>query len=139
MFWHYDGTMCKKGAVSDQERKKMKKRGDRYSLQTSLIVAALKRLLPVGLNICAPGDQELIGLAKSRFTQVRQEQDASALVTLLRAIYDEADPVSQKDTEDEVRETIRNNLHLQGKVSRRSSSHLFSHVHTAEKHVNTSV
>ncbi|KAL1264893.1 hypothetical protein QQF64_005248, partial [Cirrhinus molitorella] len=79
-----------KGAVSDQERKKMKKRGDRYSLQTSLIVAALKRLLPVGLNICAPGDQELIGLAKSRFTQ--------------------------KDTEDEVRETIRNNLHLQGKL-----------------------
>ncbi|TRY59413.1 hypothetical protein DNTS_004316 [Danionella cerebrum] len=79
-----------KGAVSDPERKKMKKRGDRYSLQTSLIVAALKRLLPVGLNICAPGDQELIGLAKSRFTQ--------------------------KDTEDEVREMIRNNLHLQGKL-----------------------
>lgn len=79
-----------KGAVSDQERKKMKKRGDRYSLQTSLIVAALKRLLPVGLNICVPGDQELIGLAKNRFTQ--------------------------KDTEDEVREIIRNNLHLQGKL-----------------------
>ncbi|XP_053540880.1 ryanodine receptor 2 isoform X2 [Ictalurus punctatus] len=79
-----------KGAVSDQERKKMKKRGDRYSTQTSLIVAALKRLLPVGLNICAPGDQELIALAKNRFTQ--------------------------KDTEDEVREIIRNNLHLQGKL-----------------------
>ncbi|XP_047673437.1 ryanodine receptor 2 isoform X2 [Tachysurus fulvidraco] len=79
-----------KGAVSDQERKKMKKRGDRYSMQTSLIVAALKRLLPVGLNICAPGDQELITLAKNRFTQ--------------------------KDTEDEVREIIRNNLHLQGKL-----------------------
>lgn len=47
----------------------MKKRGDRYSMQTSLIVAALKRLLPVGLNICAPGDQELIALAKNRFTQ----------------------------------------------------------------------
>uniref|UniRef100_A0A6Q2XQ02 Ryanodine receptor 2 n=1 Tax=Esox lucius TaxID=8010 RepID=A0A6Q2XQ02_ESOLU len=78
-----------KGAVSDQERKKMKRKGDRYSMQTSLIVAALKRLLPVGLNICAPGDHELIALAKNRFTQ--------------------------KDTEDEVREIIRNNLHLQGK------------------------
>uniref|UniRef100_A0A8C7JSK1 Ryanodine receptor 2 n=1 Tax=Oncorhynchus kisutch TaxID=8019 RepID=A0A8C7JSK1_ONCKI len=78
------------GAVSDQERKKMKRKGDRYSMQTSLIVAALKRLLPVGLNICAPGDQELIALAKIRF--------------------------SQKDTEDEVREIIRNNLHLQGKL-----------------------
>uniref|UniRef100_A0A668AN21 Uncharacterized protein n=1 Tax=Myripristis murdjan TaxID=586833 RepID=A0A668AN21_9TELE len=79
-----------KGVVSDQERKKMKKKGDRYSMQTSLIVATLKRLLPVGLNICVPGDQELIALAKNRFTQ--------------------------KDTEDEVREIIRNNLHLQGKL-----------------------
>ncbi|XP_065434926.1 ryanodine receptor 2-like [Chrysemys picta bellii] len=79
-----------KGAVSDQERKKMKRKGDRYSVQTSLIVAALKRLLPIGLNICAPGDQELIALAKNRF--------------------------SMKDTEDEVRDIIHSNLHLQGKV-----------------------
>ncbi|NWV06983.1 RYR2 protein, partial [Ptilonorhynchus violaceus] len=79
-----------KAAVSDQERKKMKRKGDRYSMQTSLIVAALKRLLPIGLNICAPGDQELIALAKNRF--------------------------SMKDTEDEVRDVIRGNLHLQGKL-----------------------
>uniref|UniRef100_A0A670XZ75 Ryanodine receptor 2 n=1 Tax=Pseudonaja textilis TaxID=8673 RepID=A0A670XZ75_PSETE len=79
-----------KTAVSDQERKKMKRKGDRYSTQTSLIVAALKRLLPIGLNICAPGDQELIAQAKNR--------------------------LSMKDTEDEVRDIIRNNLHLQGKL-----------------------
>uniref|UniRef100_A0A8C8BL31 Ryanodine receptor 2 n=1 Tax=Otus sunia TaxID=257818 RepID=A0A8C8BL31_9STRI len=82
--------MSKVAAVSDQERKKMKRKGDRYSMQTSLIVAALKRLLPIGLNICAPGDQELIALAKNRF--------------------------SMKDTEDEVRDIIRSNLHLQGKL-----------------------
>lgn len=64
------------GGVSDQERKKMKKKGDRYSMQTSLIVAALKRMLPVGLNICAPGDQELIGLAKNRFSQVMCHYDS---------------------------------------------------------------
>ncbi|EMP27125.1 Ryanodine receptor 2 [Chelonia mydas] len=79
-----------KAAVSDQERKKMKRKGDRYSVQTSLIVAALKRLLPIGLNICAPRDQELIALAKNRF--------------------------SMKDTEDEVRDIIHSNLHLQGKL-----------------------
>uniref|UniRef100_A0A452IT39 Uncharacterized protein n=1 Tax=Gopherus agassizii TaxID=38772 RepID=A0A452IT39_9SAUR len=79
-----------KAAISDQERKKMKRKGDRYSVQTSLIVAALKRLLPIGLNICAPGDQELIALAKNRF--------------------------SMKDTEDEVRDIIHSNLHLQGKL-----------------------
>ncbi|KAM5301819.1 ryanodine receptor 2 isoform 4-T4 [Glossophaga mutica] len=79
-----------KAAVSDQERKKMRRKGDRYSVQTSLIVAALKRLLPIGLNICAPGDQELIALAKNR--------------------------LSMKDTEDEVRDIIRSNIHLQGKL-----------------------
>nr|XP_040033351.1 ryanodine receptor 2 isoform X4 [Gasterosteus aculeatus aculeatus] len=85
-------TKCKmsKGIMSDQERKKMKRKGDRYTMQTSLIVATLKRLLPVGLNICAPGEHELIALAKNRFTQ--------------------------KDTEGEVREIIKNNLHLQGKL-----------------------
>ncbi|XP_051926912.1 ryanodine receptor 2 isoform X3 [Hippocampus zosterae] len=85
-------SKCKmsKVIVSYQERKKLRRKGDRYSMQTSLIVAALKRLLPVGLNVCVPGEQDLIALAKSRF--------------------------SQKDTEDEVREVIRNNLHLQGKL-----------------------
>ncbi|ELK05119.1 Ryanodine receptor 2 [Pteropus alecto] len=79
-----------KAAGSDQERKKMKRKGDRYSMQTSLIVAALKRLLPIGLNICAPGDQELIALARNR--------------------------LSMKDTEEEVRDIIRSNIHLQGKL-----------------------
>lgn len=44
-------------------------------MQTSLIVATLKRLLPVGLNICAPGEQELIALAKNRFSQVAKPFD----------------------------------------------------------------
>ncbi|KAG7324860.1 hypothetical protein KOW79_011176 [Hemibagrus wyckioides] len=102
-----------KGAVSDQERKKMKKRGDRYSMQTSLIVAALKRLLPVGLNICAPGDQELIALAKNRFTQALRIYTETHTHS---NIPKNSDISKYKDTEDEVREIIRNNLHLQGKL-----------------------
>ncbi|XP_014010249.2 ryanodine receptor 2 [Salmo salar] len=74
----------KMSKVSDQERRKMKRKGDRYSTQTSLIVASLKRLLPVGLSVCSPAVRGLITLAKSRFTQ--------------------------KDTEDEIRESIHNGL-----------------------------
>uniref|UniRef100_A0A8C0F4N3 Ryanodine receptor 3 n=1 Tax=Bubo bubo TaxID=30461 RepID=A0A8C0F4N3_BUBBB len=80
--------MSKSGG-QDQERKKSKRRGDLYSIQTSLIVAALKKMLPIGLNMCTPGDQELISLAKTRY--------------------------SHKDTDDEVKEHLRNNLHLQEK------------------------
>ncbi|NWH28947.1 RYR3 protein, partial [Grus americana] len=47
-------------------------------------------MLPIGLNMCTPGDQELISLAKTRY--------------------------SYKDTDDEVKEHLRNNLHLQEKV-----------------------
>ncbi|XP_061072692.1 ryanodine receptor 1b isoform X3 [Conger conger] len=78
------------GGGSDVERSKKKRRGDRYSVQTSLIVAALKKMLPIGLNMCSPADQELINLAKIRY--------------------------SLKDTDEEVREFLQNNLHLQGKV-----------------------
>uniref|UniRef100_A0A672KZ94 Ryanodine receptor 3 n=1 Tax=Sinocyclocheilus grahami TaxID=75366 RepID=A0A672KZ94_SINGR len=73
----------------DQERKHKKRRGDFYSIQTSLIVAALKKMLPIGLNMCTPGDQELILLAKTRY--------------------------GLKDTDEEVKEHIRQNLHLQEK------------------------
>lgn len=59
-----------KSGGSEQERTKKKRRGDRYSVQTSLIVAALKKLLPIGLNMCSPADQELINLAKIRYSLV---------------------------------------------------------------------
>ncbi|KAJ8013934.1 hypothetical protein DPEC_G00035000 [Dallia pectoralis] len=65
---------------SDQ-RKKAKRKGDQYSTHTSLIVASLKRLLPVGMSMCSPAVQVLISMAKIRF--------------------------SQKDTEDEIRGNIR--------------------------------
>ncbi|XP_045306090.1 ryanodine receptor 3 isoform X10 [Leopardus geoffroyi] len=82
-------AMQVKSGGQDQERKKTKRRGDLYSIQTSLIVAALKKMLPIGLNMCTPGDQELISLAKSRY--------------------------SYRDTDEEVKEHVRNNLHLQEK------------------------
>lgn len=57
----------------------MRRKGDRYSVQTSLIVAALRRLLPIGLNICAPGDQELIALAKNRLSMVSSFSGGSSV------------------------------------------------------------
>ncbi|XP_077442696.1 ryanodine receptor 3 [Stigmatopora argus] len=79
--------MSKSGG--DQERKHKRRRGEYYSIHTSLIVAALKKMLPIGLNMCTPGDQELISLAKVRY--------------------------SLKDTDDEVKDHLRQNLHLQDK------------------------
>ncbi|XP_014749001.1 PREDICTED: ryanodine receptor 1-like, partial [Sturnus vulgaris] len=84
------------GAGSEQERSKKRRRGDRYSVHTSLIVATLKKMLPIGLNMCSPADQELIALAKGRY--------------------------ALKDTDEEVREFLHNNLHLQDKVENTGSA-----------------
>ena len=65
-----DALLCLQSGDSGQERSKKKRRGDRYSVQTSLIVAALKKMLPIGLNMCSPADQELINLAKIRYSLV---------------------------------------------------------------------
>lgn len=63
----------------------MKKKGDRYSTHTSLIVASLKRLLPVGLRNCLLSDQSLITLAKNGFAQVSCKcETASPLMLNLR-------------------------------------------------------
>ncbi|XP_036448593.1 ryanodine receptor 3 [Colossoma macropomum] len=78
-----------KAGGQDQERKHKKRRGEFYSIQTSLIVAALKKMLPIGLNMCTPGDQELISLAKARY--------------------------SLKDTDEEVKDHLKQNMHLQEK------------------------
>uniref|UniRef100_F6XF06 Ryanodine receptor 3 n=1 Tax=Ornithorhynchus anatinus TaxID=9258 RepID=F6XF06_ORNAN len=79
-----------KSGGQDQERKRTRRRGDLYSVQTSLIVAALKKMLPVGLNMGTRGEQELIALGKARY--------------------------AHRDTEAEVKEHLRNNLHLREKV-----------------------
>uniref|UniRef100_A0A3P9P1U2 Ryanodine receptor 2 n=1 Tax=Poecilia reticulata TaxID=8081 RepID=A0A3P9P1U2_POERE len=49
---------------------RMKRKGDRYSAHTSLIVAAIKKMVPVGLRVCFPCDQNLIMLVKNCYSQV---------------------------------------------------------------------
>ncbi|KAE8280778.1 Ryanodine receptor 2 [Larimichthys crocea] len=76
----------------DHEKRRIKRKGDRYSTHTSLIVASMKKLLPVGLRVCFPVDQSLITLAKNGFIQ--------------------------KNAEDEIREHVFNSLlHLQSPES----------------------
>lgn len=123
----------------------MKKKTDKYSKQTSLIVATLKRLLPVGMNTCAPGEQHLVTLAKNRFSEVQditfynQKKILNVIkyelcnhfdFLLLSKWFSYCKNIvtfftqhmirfncQQKDSEEEVEEIIRNILHLQGKVT----------------------
>ncbi|EPQ04192.1 Ryanodine receptor 1 [Myotis brandtii] len=86
--------MAKSGG-SDQERTKKKRRGDRYSVQTSLIVATLKKMLPIGLNMCAPTDQDLIALAKTRYALVEGSPSLRWQMALYRGL-----PGREEDADD---------------------------------------
>nr|CAB3265843.1 ryanodine receptor 3 [Phallusia mammillata] len=56
-------------------RRTVKRRGDRYSVSTSLIVACVKRLLSVGLNVGMAGDYTLVQEAKSKFHKRESDED----------------------------------------------------------------
>uniref|UniRef100_A0AAR2IQQ6 Ryanodine receptor 2b (cardiac) n=1 Tax=Pygocentrus nattereri TaxID=42514 RepID=A0AAR2IQQ6_PYGNA len=65
------GNSCMTKVLCEGERRKMKRgKDERYSTHTSLIVAALKKLLSIGLNQCCHGDRGLIAVAKGRFSEV---------------------------------------------------------------------
>lgn len=85
-------------------------------MQTSLIVAALKKMLPIGLNMCSPADQELINLAKIRYSLVIFNILTNIAVLTSQGIQMVNQLTLQRDTDEEVREFLQNNLHLQGKV-----------------------
>uniref|UniRef100_A0A8C4H809 Ryanodine receptor 2b (cardiac) n=1 Tax=Dicentrarchus labrax TaxID=13489 RepID=A0A8C4H809_DICLA len=70
----------------NHEKRRMKRKGDRYSTHTSLIVASVKRLLPVGLRVCFPGDQSLITLAKNGFTQVEAQRQLGVVTDTQRTV-----------------------------------------------------
>nr|XP_061794423.1 ryanodine receptor 2-like [Nerophis lumbriciformis] len=59
----------------DFQKRRMKRKGDRYSIHTSLIVASVKRLLPVGLRACFSCNESLIMSAKSAFAQKKPEDE----------------------------------------------------------------
>uniref|UniRef100_A0A087YKM4 Ryanodine receptor 2 n=1 Tax=Poecilia formosa TaxID=48698 RepID=A0A087YKM4_POEFO len=59
----------------DHKNKGMKRKGDRYSAHTSLIVAAIKKMVPVGLRVCFPCDQNLIMLVKNCYSQNNLEDE----------------------------------------------------------------
>uniref|UniRef100_A0A3P9I4J1 Ryanodine receptor 2b (cardiac) n=1 Tax=Oryzias latipes TaxID=8090 RepID=A0A3P9I4J1_ORYLA len=72
IFWaksHVRVTHCLLRLVLFQKQTRMKRKGDRYSAHTSLIVTSMKKLVPVGLKGCFPSDQSLITLAKNGFSQ----------------------------------------------------------------------
>lgn len=65
-----DGAPVTGGKVKKKKKNRDKKRDKDKEVQASLMVACLKRLLPVGLNLFAGREQELVQHCKDRYLKV---------------------------------------------------------------------
>ncbi|XP_064490365.1 ryanodine receptor-like isoform X2 [Ornithodoros turicata] len=83
-------------AGHSQKREKKKKRDGKRDkdkeLAASLVVACLKRLLPVGLNLFAGREQELVQHTKEKFLNREQDSDIFDYVKLQLTLPDKIDP-----------------------------------------------
>ncbi|KAK1792879.1 hypothetical protein P4O66_001586 [Electrophorus voltai] len=70
------GVLCE-----EQQRKRAPSNKDeQFSTHTSLVVTALKKLLPIGLSRCCHGDRGLVALAKSRFLEKDTEEEIRSII-----------------------------------------------------------
>ena len=65
-----DGAPVTGGKIKKKKKNRDKKRDKDKEVQASLMVACLKRLLPVGLNLFAGREQELVQHCKDRYLKV---------------------------------------------------------------------
>lgn len=68
-----EGAPVTGGKVKKKKKNRDKKRDKSKEVQASLMVACLKRLLPVGLNLFAGREQELVQHCKDRYLKVSVE------------------------------------------------------------------
>ena len=78
--------------LSQIKKKRDGKRDKDKELAASLIVACLKRLLPVGLNLFAGREQELVQHAKEKFLKKKPDTDISEYVKTQLTLPDKIDP-----------------------------------------------
>lgn len=69
-----DGAPMTGGKVKKKKKHRDKKRDKDKEVQASLMVAALKRLLPVGLNLFAGREQELVQHCKDQYLKVKKKK-----------------------------------------------------------------
>ncbi|XP_043283357.1 ryanodine receptor isoform X10 [Venturia canescens] len=80
------------GGAKKKKKHRDKKRDKDKEVQASLMVACLKRLLPVGLNLFAGREQELVQHCKDRFLKKIAESDIAEFAKIQLTLPDKIDP-----------------------------------------------
>lgn len=89
-----DGT-APTGGGKKKKKHRDKKRDKDKEIQASLMVACLKRLLPVGLNLFAGREQELVQHCKDRFLKKLDEAEIIEFAKIQLTLPDKIDPADE--------------------------------------------
>ncbi|XP_015040422.2 ryanodine receptor isoform X3 [Drosophila pseudoobscura] len=87
-----EGAPAVGGKVKKKKKNRDKKRDKDKEVQASLMVACLKRLLPVGLNLFAGREQELVQHCKDRYLKKMTEYDVIEFARNQLTLPDKLDP-----------------------------------------------
>ncbi|XP_032596734.1 ryanodine receptor isoform X11 [Drosophila grimshawi] len=87
-----EGAPAVGGKVKKKKKNRDKKRDKDKEVQASLMVACLKRLLPVGLNLFAGREQELVQHCKDRYLKKMNEYDVIEFARNQLTLPDKLDP-----------------------------------------------
>lgn len=83
------------GKIKKKKKNRDKKRDKDKEIQASLMVACLKRLLPVGLNLFAGREQELVQHCKDRYLKKAPEYEVIEFARTQLTLPDKLDPADE--------------------------------------------
>ncbi|KAG5681994.1 hypothetical protein PVAND_011393 [Polypedilum vanderplanki] len=83
------------GKIKKKKKNRDKKRDKDKEIQASLMVACLKRLLPVGLNLFAGREQELVQHCKDRYLKKMPEYEVLDFARIQLTLPDKLDPADE--------------------------------------------
>lgn len=90
-----EGGGQQSGSGKKKKKNRDKKRDKAKEIAASLMVACLKRLLPVGLNLFAGREQELVQHCKDRFLKKLKEPDIVDFAKTQLTLPDKIDPADE--------------------------------------------
>lgn len=83
------------GKIKKKKKNRDKKRDKDKEIQASLMVACLKRLLPVGLNLFAGREQEMVQHCKDRYLKKIPEYEVIEFARTQLTLPDKLDPADE--------------------------------------------
>lgn len=83
------------GKIKKKKKNRDKKRDKDKEIQASLMVACLKRLLPVGLNLFAGREQEMVQHCKDRYLKKNPEYEVIEFARTQLTLPDKLDPADE--------------------------------------------